>query len=36
LKSTMVAFYMQNPTQNINLRNIETLYNIKNSWVENK
>lgn len=36
MKSTMIKYYMQNPTDGINLRNIETLYNIRNAFIDEK
>jgi len=36
IKQCMVTFYMQNPTQDINMKNIQTLYNIRDPFLENK
>ncbi len=34
LKQCMVTYYMQNPTDDINMKNIQTLYNIRDPFLE--
>jgi hypothetical protein len=34
IKQCMVTYYMQNPTHDINMKNIQTLYNIRDPFLE--